>query len=89
MPDSEVIIILGDPFMRAFYTIFNYDELTVTLATYKTSTSGLSAGAITGIVLGVLFLVAILIGVGCYCHKKNKAKTEKRYVYDETSLPLN
>jgi hypothetical protein len=95
LPDANNMYILGDTFIRNYYTIFNYEDFTVTLATYvdssaiETKSGGLSAGAITGIVLGVVFLIGGIVFLAWFCNpNRKKGKDTKRYVYDDSTEAL-
>ena len=83
--DSTGFYILGDTFIRNFYITFNYEYLTVTIhnrpGSTDAGTAGLSTGAIWGIVLGVIFVIAFIAMITWFCLKKQKAKKTSRYVY--------
>jgi hypothetical protein len=69
--------IIGTPFMKYFYTVFDYSDSYAPTIYFYNVPSGPSGGSIAGIVIGsVVFLFAC-----CYCCKKPIRKTGTKVNY--------
>lgn len=78
LADSQGMYILGDTFLRNFYTTFNFGEHAVEFAVSANAPAGvtietsMSPWAIAGICLGSLLILALFIAI-CFCCKRKKA----------------
>jgi len=79
-PDSEGIAMLGDTFMRNYYTVFNFSKNTVQMAPNKANawadpnwapSSGLGTMVIILIVVGSLVFLILLIVLIYKCKNKD------------------
>lgn len=84
--DSDEEYIFGIPFLRSYYSIFNYSEKKVGLAVNSNAPSGvsmiaatstpsstsdsLSGGAIAGIIIGLLVVLVIIVVIICMVNKR-------------------
>ena len=77
IPDSETYLVFGEPFLRDYYVTFNFETAQMSFYTeyVESDATSLGAGAITGIVLGVLLLIIIVVVCVCKC-KRDKEKKE-------------
>lgn len=93
MATAGEVAILGDVFIRNWYPKFNLKDNTVSLALSaagnawapNTPTTGLSTGALIGIIGGSALFLIILVAIivyCCCCRKKKDAATEIAYNYD-------
>jgi len=81
VPNSEGIAMLGDTFMRNYYTVFNFSENTVKMAPNKANAwadpnwtpadTGLGTMVIILIVVGCLVLLILLVLLICRCKNKD------------------
>lgn len=83
--DIEGIAILGDTFMRNYYSTFDYEANTVSLAVSSENNygqslvlvtnnddDGLTTGVIIGIAVGGFVLLVLIVVIICCCAKKMK-----------------
>jgi hypothetical protein len=86
-------VILGAPFFRHYYTVFNYQDMRnpeidfyVPSKSIPNSEGGLSPWAILGIVLGALLLLGIIIGSIYAFRKSRDRKRQETLVNPETRV---
>jgi len=81
IPDSQNMYVLGDTFIRNFYSVFNYSTYEVGLAVNTSapkgtaiSGQGLTGWAIACIVLACILLLIIIVFCVTRCIKKRRQK---------------
>ena len=81
-------MILGTVFIQNFYTTFDYENISINLspksyASYNENPSGISAGAIWGMVIGSILLIGLSIGGAYFYIRRSKKTPLYGQVYDE------
>ena len=88
------MVLMGDTFLRNFYSVYDAENLQVKLAVNKEVTwnasinpkDGLSGWAIFGIIAGCLAALALIVCLIISCKKKN-AQSQK--LHEESANMIN
>lgn len=84
--DNTNMVILGDAFLRAYYSIYDFEESRVGIALHKYSLSYLEKKfPVWIIVLSVFAVLIVLFAIGCILLRRYKKKQRARKMFGGTA----